>query len=77
MAQDAVIRNFEVIGEASKRLSEEAKAHCPDVPWRDIAGFRDVLIHNYMGINVRRVWNVIEQDLPTLRRAVESLLKDA
>jgi uncharacterized protein with HEPN domain len=76
MAQDAVKRNFEIIGEAAKRLSDAAKGRCPTIPWRDIAGFRDVLIHNYMGVNLLRVWNVIERNLPDLRRAVEDLLKD-
>ena len=75
MAQDAVIRNFEIIGEAAKHLSEAAKARHPEIPWRDIAGFRDVLIHNYMGVSLRRVWNVIEQNLPDLRRAVDDLLE--
>lgn len=74
MAQDAVIRNFEIIGEAAKRLGEATKAKHPEIPWRDIAGFRDVLIHDYMGVKLRLVWNVIEQNLPDLRCAVEDLL---
>ena len=77
MAQDAVLRNFEIIGEAAKRLSSETKATHPDVPWRDIAGLRDVLIHNYMGVNLKRVWGVVEQDLPTLQQAIEELLGTA
>ena len=72
---EAVMRNFEIIGEATKRLNDTTKARCPDIPWRDIAGFRDVLIHDYMGVNLRRVWNVINQNLADLRRAVEDLLK--
>lgn len=77
MAQDAVLRNFEIIGEATKRLSEATRNRCPDIPWRQIAGFRDVLIHDYMGVNLQRVWNVIEQDLPHLQEAIEKLLRDA
>ena len=74
MAQDAILRNFEIIGEATNRLDDALKTRHPNVPWREIAGFRDVLIHNYMGVNLKRVWNVIEKDLPSLRQAVEELL---
>jgi uncharacterized protein with HEPN domain len=74
MAQDAVLRNFEIIGEATKRLGDEAKLRRPEIPWRDIAGLRDVLIHNYMGVNLNRIWAVVESDLPPLQRAIEALL---
>lgn len=69
--QDAVIRNFEVIGEAAKQLSEEFKSHYPEVPWQRVAGFRDILIHNYMGVDLDEVWNVIEQSLPELVSTVQ------
>jgi uncharacterized protein with HEPN domain len=72
--QDAVARNFEIIGEATKRLSREAQHQRPEVPWRQVAGFRDVLIHEYMGVDPTEVWNVIENDLPALREAVTALL---
>jgi uncharacterized protein with HEPN domain len=75
MAQDAVIRNFEVIGEAVRHLSDSLKDRRPDVPWRRIAGFRNVLIHDYMNVDEEEVWNVVETDLPALRKAVEELLK--
>jgi uncharacterized protein with HEPN domain len=77
MAQDAVIRNFEVIGEATKRLSDAIRNRRPDIPWREIAGFRDVLIHDYMGVNLRRVWLVVEQHLPALRDALDDLIPRA
>lgn len=72
--QDAVIRNFEVIGEATKRLSETLKTENADIEWRQIAGFRDVLIHDYLKINLNRIWGVIEKDLPLLKQRIEQLL---
>ncbi|ARV58679.1 DUF86 domain-containing protein [Nostocales cyanobacterium HT-58-2] len=73
--QDAVIRNFEIIGEATKRLSTDLKEAYPNVPWQQIAGFRDVLIHNYLKVNLNRVWGVIEQNLPELKVTVEEMLQ--
>lgn len=75
--QDAVIRNLEVIGEATKRLSAELKAENSEIPWREIAGLRDVLIHDYMGVDVRIVWNVVVQDIPKLKSTVLRLLEMA
>ncbi|MBK8030276.1 MAG: DUF86 domain-containing protein [Chloroflexi bacterium] len=74
MAQDAVIRNFEIIGEATKRLSNELKSQNSEIPWRRIAGFRDVLIHDYTDIDLTEVWNTVERDLPLLQRKVEALI---
>lgn len=75
LIQDAVIRNFEIIGEATKRLSPELRAAYPDVPWQQLAGFRDVLIHDYLKVNLNRVWGVIEQNLPELKTRVEAILQ--
>lgn len=72
--QDAVIRNFEIIGEATKRLSPEIRTAYPDVPWQQVAGFRDVLIHDYLKVNLNRVWGVIEQNLPQLKATIEMIL---
>jgi uncharacterized protein with HEPN domain len=74
MRQDAIIRNFEIIGEATKRLSEEVRSARPDVSWREVAGFRDVLIHDYLGVDLNQVWNIIQNDMPALKDAVTELL---
>ena len=75
LIQDGVIRNFEIIGEASKQLSDDVKGKHPEIPWSDIARFRDFLIHHYMGVNPKRIWDVIETHLPALRKAAEERLK--
>jgi len=64
--QSAVIREFEVIGEASKRVSESFKNHHPDIPWKLITGMRDVLIHDYEGVDPYAVWDTIQNDLHPL-----------
>ncbi|MCG6134716.1 MAG: DUF86 domain-containing protein [Nostoc sp. LLA-1] len=74
--QDAVMRNFEIIGEATKRLSPEIRVAHPDVPWQQISGFRDILIHDYLKVNLNRVWGVIEKNLPPLKATVETILKE-
>ena len=72
--QDAVVRNFEIIGEATKRLSQKAKVQQAHIPWREVAGFRDILIHDYEGVDCLEVWNIIENHLPQLHAAVNELL---
>jgi len=76
MIQDAVIRNFEIIGEAVKGISENFRLVHPGLPWRRLAGFRDVLIHNYPGVDLEEVWNIITSHLPGLREGIEAGLQD-
>jgi len=73
--QDAVIRNFEIIGEAIKRLSEDTRKQRPEVDWKGFMGFRDVLIHQYDKVMMEEVWMTINNDLPILKQAIEELLK--
>jgi|WetSurMetagenome_2_1015567.scaffolds.fasta_scaffold1125022_2 uncharacterized protein with HEPN domain len=74
MMQDAIIRNFEIIGEATKHLSQEIRQSHSEIQWRGLAGFRDVLIHNYMGVDLVEVWNIIENELPQIKRSLEPIL---
>lgn len=73
--QDAVIREFMVVGEATKRISTGLRQKHPDVPWRRLAGVRDVLIHKYFEINLDEVWNLIDE-VPKLRSAVVDILEE-
>ena len=72
--QDAVIRNFEVIGEAAKRIPEKYRKEQPAIPWRALAGFRDVLIHQYEGVSIAEIWQIVERDLKPLRQAITATL---
>lgn len=73
--QDAVMRNIEIIGEAVKNLSDALKSAQADIPWKQIGGMRDTLIHRYFGVKLELVWQVVESDLPAFKSRVEDLLK--
>ena len=72
--QDAVLRNLQTLAESATRLSPPLREHYPDVDWRGIAGFRNVLAHDYLGTNLERVWTIVERDLPVLSTAIEAAL---
>jgi len=71
--QDAVVRNLQTLAESSRRLSAAVKAKRPEVDWRSIAGFRNVAVHDYLGIDLDRIWDIVERDLPILRNAIEAI----
>ena len=74
MVQGAVLRNFEVIGEAANRLHDDYRAAHPEIPWRALAGLRDVPIHQDEGVDLARACTIVENDLPGLKRAISALL---
>jgi uncharacterized protein with HEPN domain len=74
MIQDAVMRNLEIIGEASKRISNETKNVTSTIPWKQIAGMRDKLIHDYFGVDLVAVWSVVESDLHDLKTHLLKLI---
>ncbi|MEW6172329.1 MAG: HepT-like ribonuclease domain-containing protein [Bacillota bacterium] len=75
LIQDAVLRNLQTLAESTQRLSGASKAAHPEVDWYKISGFRNVLVHDYLGVDLERVWKVIERDLPGLKRSIISMLK--
>jgi len=73
MIQDAVIRNFEIIGEATKNLDQDFRLKYPHIEWKKIAGMRDKLIHDYIGVDLWAVWGVIEHVIPKLEIQIEEI----
>lgn len=73
---DAVVRNLEIIGEAAKNIPDTVRADAPGVEWKKIAGLRDILIHEYFGIDGEIVWDIVQHKLPNLEAAVQRLLTD-
>ena len=74
--QDAVIRQLEIIGEATKRLSLDLRSRFPQVPWKRIAGMRDVLSHDYLGVDISLVWQITQTYLPELKSRIDVILSE-
>jgi uncharacterized protein with HEPN domain len=72
--QDAILRQLTIVGEAAKRVSAEFRARHPEVPWRQMAGFRDVLVHDYAQVDLQEVWRIVQNDLSTLVAMLEPLV---
>jgi uncharacterized protein with HEPN domain len=73
--QDAVLRNLQTMAEATQRLSDAAKARHPEVEWRTIGAFRNILVHNYLGVDLEQLWAITQRDIPALKRAIVLMLE--
>lgn len=76
MVQSAVIRELEIIGEAVKNISNETREKHPEIEWKNIAGARDVFIHGYFQVDLERVWDIVENNLPDLKRKISKVRDD-
>ena len=72
----AVVRAIEVIGEAAKNIPDSIRSKYPDIPWKDMAGMRDKLIHAYFGVDLEVLWKTVQQDLPSLKTMISQMLTD-
>jgi uncharacterized protein with HEPN domain len=75
LIQDAVIRNIEIIGEATKKISKDLKSQYREIPWKEMSGMRDKLIHDYFGVDVDVVWKTVNEDIPYLKSLIENIDK--
>jgi uncharacterized protein with HEPN domain len=76
MIQDAVVRNLEVMGEATKQVPDSLREQAPELSWREMAGMRDKLIHDYLGVDLNLVWDVVASELPVTRERIVALIEE-
>lgn len=74
--QDSIIRRFEIIGEAVKHIPQDLKDKYSEIPWKEIAGNRDIMIHEYFGVNLERIWKTIKEDILPFKEQLKKMLQD-
>ena len=74
--QDAVLRNLQTLAESTQRLSEKAKTRYPEIEWHRIAAFRNILVHDYLGVDLDRIWEIAQRDIPKLKETISKSLAD-
>lgn len=75
LIQDAVIRNLQILAESAQRLSDQIKQTQPKIDWHRIAGFRNVLVHDYLGVDVEKIWNIVENEIPVLKNSIRAMME--
>ena len=76
LLQDAVVRNLEILGEAAKNIPEDIRSRYPEIPWKRIAGFRDIAIHDYFGVDFEIVWTILKEGIVVVRPSLEKVLRE-
>ena len=74
--QDAVLRNLHTLSESTQRLSEVCKAAYPGIPWRSVAAFRNIMVHDYLGVDLEKVWEIVQRDVPALKKTIQAMLRE-
>jgi uncharacterized protein with HEPN domain len=74
LIQDAVVRNLQIMSESTQRLSDNLKDGHPEIDWFKISGFRNVLVHDYLGVDIERIWTILVKEFPILRKVIKNML---